>query len=288
MAKRRGDWVLALQRLTQARLRFPNNLNVQRELHEAKLRVSGDADTAVAAAHSTEPAQLADPDGQMRDIVAAFTSLGGEHRGCEFGEVQRFYGLEPLDLLRWTHIPPAGLIDALECRFIGVGTPEYTHVYPHLMGEQWQYEVADRRFGLGTHTYVKLDEAPQERVAEQTYRRMQYLRRELIDDLESGDKLFVYKTSARNLEDHELDRLHTAIRSYGGNATLLYVRYADEIHPDGTVEVARPGLLLGYLDRFGATSSGQLTPVPFASWEPICREAYRLWRAEASRGPDVA
>jgi hypothetical protein len=45
-------------------------------------------------------------------------------------------------------------------------------------------------------------------------------------------------------------RLHAAMRRHG-DVTLLQVRWHDATHPAGTVESAAPGLLLGYIDRFG-------------------------------------
>jgi tetratricopeptide (TPR) repeat protein len=62
-----------------------------------------------------------------RDILMCFESLGGTHQGCEFGNVQRHYGAEPLGLLRWAEMTPDNLMAALECGFEGVGDPENTH-----------------------------------------------------------------------------------------------------------------------------------------------------------------
>jgi tetratricopeptide (TPR) repeat protein len=284
VATRRGDWDVALPRLVEARRRFPGDARIMKALHEAQLRAG--AEGAEFPAEETSAAgspDVADANSEMREIVSAFASLGGEFRGCEFGETQRSYGAEPLDLLRWTHSPPAGLTAALETRFEGVGDPEQTEIFPAQLGDQWFYEVRDRRFGLGTHTYIARDDAPQDKVATQTFRRMQYLRRKLIEDLEAANKIFVYRTVMRNLSDAEIDRLHAAVRSYSNDATLLYLRYTDDAHPDGTVDVVRPGLLIGYFDRFGATPSGQLVDIPLASWTTVCREAYRLWRSGAAR-----
>jgi tetratricopeptide (TPR) repeat protein len=284
VATRRGDWDVALRRLIEARRRFPGDARIMKALHEAQLRAGPEgAELAAEESRTAASPDAADANSEMREIVSAFASLGGEFRGCEFGELQRFYGAEPLDLLRWTHSPPAGLIEALEARFEGVGDPEQTEVFPLQLGDQWFYEVRDRRFGLGTHTYIARDDAPQDKVAAQTCRRMQYLRRKLIEDLEAANKIFVYRTVVRNLSDAEIGRLHAAVRGYSNDATLLYLRYADDAHPDGTVEVARPGLLVGYFDRFGATPSARLMDVPFVSWTTVCREAYRLWRSGAAR-----
>jgi tetratricopeptide (TPR) repeat protein len=285
VATARADWDVSLERLKEARRRFPGDAGIQKALHDAQLRVgTEDADFVHHEPPEEGSAQAAGANDEMREIVSAFASLGGEMRGCEFGEVQRLHNAEPLDLLRWTHSPPAGLIAALESRFEGIGLPEQTEVFVHRLGNEDQYEVRDRRFGLGTHTLIKAEEAPQEKVVAQTCRRLQYLRGKLINDLESANKIFVYRTAVRNLDDTELDRLHAAIYDYNGDTTLLYVRYADPSHPDGTVEVARPGLLIGYLDRFGAEPSGALVPIPFGSWVVVCREAYRLWQSGATRG----
>jgi tetratricopeptide (TPR) repeat protein len=283
VATRRGDWDVALRRLIDARRRFPGDARIVKAMHEAQLRAGPEGAELAEESHTAGSPDAADANSEMREIVSAFTSLGGEPRGCEFGEVQRFYGAEPLDLLRWTESLPAGLTAALETRFEGIGDPEQTEVFPHQLGERWFYEVRDRRFGMTAHTYIAQDEAPQEKVAAQTCRRMQYLRRKLIDDLEAANKVFVYRTAMRNLSDAEIGRLHAAVRGYSNDATLLYLRYTDDAHPDGTVQVARPGLLIGYLDRFGATASYQLVEIPIASWTTVCREAYRLWQSGATR-----
>jgi hypothetical protein len=117
---------------------------------------------------------------------------------------------------------------------------------------------------------------------------MQYLSGKLVRDLEAANKVFVYRTAVRSMDDAELDRFYAALRSYGNDTTLLYARYADAAHPDGTVELARPGLLIAYFDRFGVKPSGQMMPVPFATWAVVCREVYRLWQSGATRQIDDA
>ena len=59
---------------------------------------------------------------------------------------------------------------------------------------------------------------------------------------------------------------------------LLYVRYEDPDHPNGTVELAAPGLMIGYMDRFKITVDGQLSASPpSASWLAVCKSAHALW-----------
>ena len=78
-------------------------------------------------------------------------------------------------------------------------------------------------------------------------------------------------------EQAELRRSHAAMRRYG-DSTLLYVRHADHAHPDGTVETAAPGLLVGYLDHFGVSPEGRPLPLPVEPWAALCRRAHALWR----------
>ena len=283
VATRRGDWSVAVQRLKEARRYFPGNATIQSALHEAELRVAGD-DTEPGAADTlqAEPALAPDPNGAIREVVSAFASLGGDQRGWEFGEMQRCYGTEPLDLLRWTSSQPAGLLAALESRFEGIGLPEQTDVFVVQWANQSTYSVRDLRYGMGTHTFIDQGDAPQEKVAAQACRRMQFLRRKLIEDLEAANKIFVYRMVGRVLHDDELNRLHAAVLSYNSNNTLLYARYADDTHPDGTVEVAGRGLLIGYFAQFGVNAAAQPLTIPFETWATVCRETYRLRQAGAA------
>jgi hypothetical protein len=126
------------------------------------------------------------------------------------------------------------------------------------------------------HTFVDADSMPRDRMYAQVCRRLQYLREKLIADLENPTKVFVYRDHKRNLTHDQLSALHAALRSYG-DTTLLYVRYQDEAHPNGTVEVVKPGLIIGYIDRFVLDRDGNTIGLPTASWLTICRETWRLW-----------
>ena len=88
----------------------------------------------------------------------------------------------------------------------------------------------------------------------QVCRRLKFLSQKLIADLKSGEKIFVYKITARSLTRTELAGLRAAMARYGDN-TLLYVSYADPDHPDGSVELVEPGLIIGYIDRFAMSSN---------------------------------
>ena len=125
--------------------------------------------------------------------------------------------------------------------------------------------------------FIYEDEVPFDRMYASACRRLQFLSRKLIEDLEEGNKIFVFRLTDRQLSEAELGRLHAAMRSYGDN-TLLYVRYEDAGHPNGTVELAGPGLMIGYIDRFKVTPTGEISAAPAtASWLKVCQNAWELW-----------
>jgi len=125
-----------------------------------------------------------------RALVMCFESLGGSGHGCEFGLFQRHFDAEPLGLLRWADLSQDLLIKALETRFEGVGLPENTIVFQPDHSDEWW--TRDSRFWMAMRSFVKVAEVDQERMTKQVCRRLQFLRQKLIEDLEAGEKIFVY------------------------------------------------------------------------------------------------
>jgi hypothetical protein len=214
------------------------------------------------------------------EILESFESLGGAPFGCEFGFVQRERGVEPLGLLRWASTEPYELIKALEEEFDGVGTADQTELYVNTDNDP-EYAVRDRRYGIQTHTFVMHWEVPADKLHQQICKRMQFLRRELIEDLKEGRKIFIYRVNPilqphmerSVLNDGELERLSRALNHYGKN-TLLYITALDGTKGGPIVSIKQPGLMIGYLPRFCRTPH----EIDFAAWDAICVEAYKLWR----------
>jgi hypothetical protein len=193
--------------------------------------------------------------------------------------VQKHYGIEPMGLLRWADMAPDDLIAAMEHALEGVGDPENTILSPPQDGGDWV--VADARYNMKSHTFLRDEdtEATRARVFDATCRRLQYLSRNMLEDIATGEKIFVYKLTYENLDRDRLFRLHRAIRMHGP-ATLLYVRQSDATHPPGTVVIEAPGLMVGYIKRFVfefGPNPKYLGPSP-ESWAPVVQEAHRLWR----------
>jgi tetratricopeptide (TPR) repeat protein len=263
----RRQWPEALRMWAELKRKYPNNPSVlsgtTAALWEAK-QVLGIAQSEGIAAPFDIPESLlndnddgSDDQGAVKRMLLRFESLGDS---CEFGIVQRRYSAEPIGLLRWATTDPPQLTQALLSRLEGVGEPEHT-VIEDIRGE---YISWDRRYAMYNHTFTPPTLEPLDSFVPQHLRRLQYLRRKLIEDLEAGRKIFVYK-SDDGLPDDQATALHDAIRGYNDRNILLCVRLQDRDHPVGALEELQSGLFIGYIDRYSTVD------INIAVWLDLCR-----------------
>jgi hypothetical protein len=191
----------------------------------------------------------------VRDIAARCESLG---RNCEFGIVQRNLGLEPISLLRWGGADSdQALIDGLRNEFAGLGD-EMTGAE---VGHHWWLRC--RRYQIEFHT----DEptaVPIEKAAERVRKRLRWLAAKLIDDVRSGERIFVYSSA---LFSDPLDGLGIAdaFRSAGGCGPLLIVTQGDD--PLTQIDVATFGATVPRL-----TPRGQAATLDEPAWHHVLQE----------------
>lgn len=242
----------------------------------ASLRIFADSGSAMqedAAAADAEPAPI-DIDTiaaadriSVGELMLKFESLG---QNCEFGLVQRQCGAEPLSLLRFSSTPLPKLLAALEAEFEGMGSPETVDVQVSANGRELM--INDTRFGFLYHAFVQNGAMSVEALHRREVRRVPLLIRKLLEDLQSAEKIFVFKGMSA-VPEEEIFPLAASLRHYGPN-TLLFVTLADAAHPPGSVEFRAPGFLVGYVSRFAPTEDASDFDV--AQWVRVCREAYRL------------
>jgi Flp pilus assembly protein TadD len=214
-----------------------------------------------------------------RELFTAFESLGDN---CEFGDIQRRFGAEPLGLLRFVQIGPADLIAALEQRFEGVGEPASVRLS---VSEHGEYVIHDSAYSMEMHSFVDRKEISEERFYQRALRRVVFLKDKMIADLSEGRKIFVYK-SRIGLTPLEISKLWRAIRSYGKSGHLLCVRLADEAHSSGMVETPEEGLIVAYICRFGFAKG--FSDVAVDEWVAICERAYAIstaWKSNSAGSP---
>ncbi|MBE7158144.1 MAG: hypothetical protein INR62_06870 [Rhodospirillales bacterium] len=213
----------------------------------------------------------------LPDIALKFESLG---ENCEFGLFQRRCDAEPLGLLRFSSTFMRNLIRGIDTGFEGLG--EIDDIDPRLEGgPQKEYMIHEKRYGLVYHTFVYEGQRSIWLMREQESARLRFLRRKFIEELEATDKIFVYKLNA-GVSDEEILPLQMALNRYG-DATLLWVVPAERDHPPGTVEVIRPGLLKGYIDRFAPDHNAH--DLSFEGWLRICANACVLAQLQRPFGP---
>jgi hypothetical protein len=209
-------------------------------------------------------------------IAARFESLGGGMAvegawgfGCEFGFFQRSVGVEPISLLRWASIAPTSLAAALEARFAGIDVPANLTIRASV-ADGWGY--TQNRYGIAAdHTGLSITSVSAEDAQRRVCRHLGYLSRKLIGDLATDEKIFVYRVVQHEIDEGLLDRLAQAIASYGRNK-FLFVRKTPEDKRHFTIEVVRPGFMIGYIDRFATDERGP----NLEGWEIVCRAALRV------------
>jgi tetratricopeptide (TPR) repeat protein len=270
-ANARTDWPKALRLWQSLVERFLADIAVQEGLISARLGAAEEGIQPMPMEAVNVGCGAINPD-SPQELLMSFESLG---ENCEFGLTQRYFGLEPISLFRWVAIGMTSLADALENGLAGVGSPEQTII---TITEGHEYYVSDRRYRFGMHSFVQQESMEQDRFFGQQCRRLRYLAGKLLEALAAGEKIFVFFQDGA-VNEADLLRLHAAMRRHG-DVTLLQVRRHDAAHPAGTVKVVGPGLLIGYIDRFGKRPPSSWD-ILYDGWVAICRAAYRL-RAERS------
>lgn len=271
VAASRADPQEALHRLAAARGVIEESGRMESGLGwiEYRLRLqTASPDQPVAPDEAS--ADAATPEPSVAKLMLAFESLGER---CDFGAVQRKYGVEPLGLLRFALAPFEGLVAALDDGFAAVGSEQDTEFSAYLA----EHMIEMKRYGLTFHTCVyhaELADADFAAFRRQQLRRLVFLKRKLLADLEEAEKIFVY-SDPRRTADADALTLFGALGRYGPNA-LLFVRPADDRHPPGAVEVLQERLLVGYVDRFTRFGAGELPP--YETWRRLCETTLRLAR----------
>jgi hypothetical protein len=205
------------------------------------------------------------------ELAAGFESIGDN---CEFGLVQRRCDTEPLGLLRFSGSFSNEVVRGIEREFEGIG--EVADITPRLEGPvgKREFMIHERKYGLVYHTFVYEGERAQELMLQQEATRLKFLRRKFVDELDAGEKIFVFKRGTP-VPESEILPLFMALNRRQAN-TLLWVVPEEPGRPSGTVEVLMNGLLKGYIDRFAPQDNAH--DFSFEAWVRLCVHAHLLQR----------
>ncbi|MBC7634941.1 MAG: hypothetical protein H7251_04995 [Acetobacteraceae bacterium] len=288
VASAQQDWTVALALWSALKARVPEHEKVVRGYGNALQQVSLmmlDESQGVGSERPPERQSIVAVDNPIaRDLMMRFESFGDN---CEFGLVQRHFGAEPIGLLRWTDVPAEQLARMLESRFVGLGEVDCSQIMLVGWGE---YFIMDQAFGLGIHTWVNEHEGDAADIFARQTRRIRRLRDELLELLEEGGQIVVYRPR-RRLDEMLRQRIFKALRAIGCN-TLLLVEAEDGTNPPGTLRELAPGLVVGYISHLSPVpiNGRQVWDIPFDLWLEICRVAlvyHDKQSAVATFGPVV-
>lgn len=176
-----------------------------------------------------------------KEIFENFLSLGDN---CEFGLVQRHFGADPLDILRWMTVPFASLCRLFEDRFEGFAEDESLVIEDHA-GE---YVIHEKKYGLFGHSFVQVGDVEHNTLLNEVRKRFLFLKRKILDDLEEGRRILVYKNN-QPLSKEQKSELFRCVRHIT-TCPLLIVEVANEALLVGTCEQHSDGLFYGFVERF--------------------------------------
>ena len=204
------------------------------------------------------------------ELMEHFESLG---TNCELGFVQRLAGAEPLGLLRFAGLPVDKMLSGLEDGFSRIALPGRHHVELVADHPEEGFVGRDDNYVMTYHTYRQPNEVDAAAILATEAERLPYLARKLAEDLEDGEKIFVVKNDG-GLHVDDVLRVEAFVRNRG-SGLLLWVEGAEPGYPPGSVEVLRPGLMRGRVDRFARLTLG-LQDVSQAIWLTMLRNASAL------------
>ncbi|WP_428376997.1 hypothetical protein [Lichenicoccus sp.] len=205
------------------------------------------------------------------ELMMLFENIGDN---CEFGLVQRHFAAEPVGLLRFAGLGDAyRLIRLLDEGFGNLGEPGSLGTII-VGGEYW---IQDRIYGVAYHTFRYQHDSDADSVLRDNEVKTRYLTRKLREDLEDGEKIFVYKRAVTR-DPHEVLALHAALNQFGTVNKLLWVTPEDDEHRPGDVEWVSDRLLHGTLRTISLSNANDFDP---ATWLLLCRNAVAAFGAAA-------
>jgi hypothetical protein len=205
-----------------------------------------------------------------QDLMLQFESLG---QSCEFGLVQRRCGAEPLGLFRFSSIFLDSLLRGLDSKFEAIENEDAVHVDVVGQADRAEFRLTQSQYEMESHTFIQAEQTTAEEVRIQGIRKLKFLKRKLLDDLEVSRKIFVRTMLPDISAQHQANSLLLALNRYAAH-TLLCVVPADETHPAGSVERISSGLFMGFIDRFAPANDSHLYSLNV--WLSICANAFIL------------
>lgn len=205
----------------------------------------------------------------MKNEYEDFESIGDN---CEFAFFLRESGYDDGSMFRWT------LIKNYES-FLNLLNNDFNNIYKYEnLVPSWQDMVLDKSCDICFHTTMYSDNSSdcwQWRFSEEENRKIhskelekiQYLVEKFKKGVSSGNKTYVLKNNANNLDDLAL-RISNYLKSKG-TCNLLYVKEASGSNLSGNVRKLAENFFVGFIDRFADYS--RANEYSRQSWESLLK-----------------
>lgn len=199
--------------------------------------------------------------------LARFESLGST---CEFGFVQRHFGLEPMGLLRWASVRYPQLAGAVREGFSFLDSATDARV----VGGDGEAFLHIDSAGFRAHTGFDKSATHDPQFIPRTITRLRFLRRKFMEDLRSGERIFVYIGEDEREDIEKFRDILSAVQSYAPSP-VLFVALGDDARRPGTVRDHGGGLMVGYLTPRPVRWTGGMK-IDYQCWQALCAEALRV------------
>jgi hypothetical protein len=195
--------------------------------------------------------------------------------------VQRYGGVEPSGLLRFSYTPLEDLIRGLRRGFSDFGVPGDLRLSVSSGGTYYCHSLA---YNIWANTGHAAGSIEPEALLEREYGRLAHLKRRFLDELADGSKILVRKTGP-DVPESDFARLAEAVWAHGPS-TLLRVTEAGPDWVPGPVRPVADRLIEGRVRRFAPVE--QAWEVDLEPWMHLVDGAYALVRGAAPTRLDAA
>lgn len=154
--------------------------------------------------------------------------------------------------------------------FDGIGNLEQTKIA--IKGDD--YDVFDTRYDFAGHTFVNPKDIAEAVFYQQITQRLRFLRRKMIEELEIGEAIFIYKMNGNPVDPRIVRDVSIEIKRYGNGALLSVCDAAVTGCPSGQVRWLGGNLFEGHLDCMADLA--EAGSVSLAHWRELCSNALEL------------
>jgi hypothetical protein len=205
-------------------------------------------------------------------LAACFESLGD---GCEFGNVQRYCGMEPETLFDSAALGHAGLLPLFKDPAAMLAGLQQFRVFPHRTLKEWW--VGHPPLGFYAHsgrTFAETDAAEVQRLQRE---RLAIMVPRFLQELAQGERIFVRFEPKCGVED--MRAVFHALHRHNGHC-LLWIDTAEHPGQAGQIQLLEPGLARGFVR--GPARNAAPEPAALATWLTLLAQALRELRPEAA------